>query len=237
MKDREAGILSTVVTEYISSGVPVSSKFLYDNYDFGIKPASIRFVLNFLEDGGYLSQPYTSGGRIPTDKAYEFLIKNLKNNALLTPAKSKTFCELAETFLAGDVEDFVEELSDEIHTLSVGFSIAEGRAFKSGLSKLFGELEEGTASIFQDIASDFEALDGRIYEAIHNFKSIKRNGPEIMIGEKSPFMKNKHLTTVFDLLTVKDDEFLLIAIGPKRMDYEKNYKTFLGIRNAIQEHD
>ena len=233
MKEREAGILRTVVREYIDSGVPVSSKFLYDNYDFGIKPASIRFVLNFLEDGGWLSQPYTSGGRIPTDKAYEFLVKNLKNDISLVPVRSKTFSELAQTFLAGEVEDFLEKLSDEIHTLSVSFSISEGRAFKSGFAKLFQGLDEETASIFQDIASDFETLDNHIFECAHGLQSVKRHGPEIVIGKKSPFMKNKHLTTVFDLLDVRGNEFLLIAIGPKRMDYEKNYKTFLGIRNAL----
>src|SRR5580700_8422643 len=72
MNERTSQILEAAIQEFIDSGEPVSSGRLYEQYDFGIKPAMIRLELDALEEEGYLQQPYHSAGRIPTDRGYEF---------------------------------------------------------------------------------------------------------------------------------------------------------------------
>src|SRR5271155_5233346 len=85
MNDRASQILEAAIQEFIDTGEPVSSGWLYNKYDFGIKPAMIRLELDALEDSGYLEQPYHSAGRVPTDEGYEFYVER----ACLTGASER----------------------------------------------------------------------------------------------------------------------------------------------------
>src|SRR4051794_1139778 len=74
---RARSILYAAVTEFISTGEPVGSRTLAKKYGLDLSPASIRNVLSDLEETGYLHQPHTSAGRIPTDKAFRLFIDTL----------------------------------------------------------------------------------------------------------------------------------------------------------------
>lgn len=236
MLPRSQEILFATVQEYIESGEPVSSKLLFRQYNFGIHPASIRTELNVLETDGWLSQPYTSGGRVPTDRAYEFYIRRLQdrlNDDELKPSRSLS--ELASVFLSGGLnDDFMEGFADELHTLSIGF-MEDGRVIKKGLDELFGRLEVEEAGVFKEIAREFEALDTRIEKYVGR-KDIRKDGFQIFIGEKSPLIKNENLSTICDFYEMPGEvNFFLIAIQPKRANYEKNVRTFRGLKSALQK--
>ena len=70
-------MLYAVVTEFIGSGEPVGSRTLSKKYGFSLSPATIRNVLADLEDAGYLAQPHTSAGRVPTESAFRLFIDAL----------------------------------------------------------------------------------------------------------------------------------------------------------------
>jgi heat-inducible transcriptional repressor len=74
---RARNILYSVITEFISTGEPVGSRTLAKKYGLDLSAASIRNVLADLEDAGYLHQPHTSAGRVPTDKAFRIFIDSL----------------------------------------------------------------------------------------------------------------------------------------------------------------
>lgn len=73
-QDRAGRILAALVDEYISSGEPVASSFLANAAGLGVSPATIRSILSKLEDEGFVQQPHTSAGRIPTDRGYRFYV-------------------------------------------------------------------------------------------------------------------------------------------------------------------
>src|SRR4030043_2035671 len=73
---RQKSILDRIIKEYINTAEPVSSQLLEKNYSFDICPATIRIEMQKLTDGGYLLQPHTSAGRVPTDKAYRSFVDN-----------------------------------------------------------------------------------------------------------------------------------------------------------------
>src|SRR5688572_9648930 len=75
--NRSRKILFAVVTEFIATGDPVGSRTLARKYGLDLSAASIRNVLADLEEAGYLKQPHTSAGRIPTDRALRFFIDTL----------------------------------------------------------------------------------------------------------------------------------------------------------------
>ncbi|RYZ67319.1 MAG: heat-inducible transcription repressor HrcA [Proteobacteria bacterium] len=77
LSPRARKILYAVISEYIASGEPVGSRTLAKKYGLDLSAASIRNVLADLEDGGYLHQPHTSAGRVPTDRAIRFFIDAL----------------------------------------------------------------------------------------------------------------------------------------------------------------
>src|SRR5712675_2434882 len=82
---RARKILFAVVTEFIATGDPVGSRTLARKYGLDLSAASIRNVLADLEEAGYLKQPHTSAGRIPTDRALRLFIDTLMEVRALAP--------------------------------------------------------------------------------------------------------------------------------------------------------
>ena len=75
--DRSKKILNAIVQDYIQTAEPVSSKAIAVKYPMGLSPATIRNIMAELEDQGYLVQPHTSAGRVPTDKGFRLYIDGL----------------------------------------------------------------------------------------------------------------------------------------------------------------
>ncbi|MBU0964515.1 heat-inducible transcriptional repressor HrcA, partial [Patescibacteria group bacterium] len=76
MKDRKNALLSAIINEHIETGNTVASKTIVDNHDFKLSPATIRNEMVCLEKEGYIYQPHTSAGRIPTEKGWKLFIDN-----------------------------------------------------------------------------------------------------------------------------------------------------------------
>ncbi|HZV78602.1 MAG TPA: heat-inducible transcriptional repressor HrcA, partial [Candidatus Binatus sp.] len=74
---RKTSILGTVVYEYIATGEPVGSATLTQKYNLGVSPATVRAEMAALEDEGYLDQPHTSAGRVPSDRGYRYYVDRL----------------------------------------------------------------------------------------------------------------------------------------------------------------
>lgn len=84
LKDRKRKILEVIIKDYINFAEPVGSRTLSKRYNLGISPATIRNEMADLEDMGYLIQPHTSSGRIPTQKAYRFYVDEIMQIEKLT---------------------------------------------------------------------------------------------------------------------------------------------------------
>ncbi|OGY64892.1 MAG: hypothetical protein A3I24_04195 [Candidatus Harrisonbacteria bacterium RIFCSPLOWO2_02_FULL_41_13b] len=221
LKDRPLSILEAVVRDFINTGVPVSSKRLFQDHGFEIKPATIRAELNQLTESGFLSQPHTSGGRIPTDKAYRLFAEHF----VATPNPNFNFPAL-ENWLRSKMNKFIDEVSEELRILSVGYNPRQQEVYKSGLDDLVGSLDfENKKDIFE-VVSDFEMIDERV-NSILNYLD---NRPKVFIG-KSPITKSQNLSVVAGRYKRGEDPLILIAIGPKRMDYEKVIQLFKALNN------
>jgi heat-inducible transcriptional repressor len=80
LNDRKLKILSAIIKSYIQEGEAIGSRTISKKYDLGISPATVRNEMADLEELGYLIQPHTSAGRIPTDKAYRLYVNGLLKN-------------------------------------------------------------------------------------------------------------------------------------------------------------
>src|SRR5437764_14199642 len=75
--DRSKRVLAALIREYIATGEPVASSLLVTGAGLGVSSATVRNILARLEDEGYVQQPHTSAGRIPTDRGYRFYVDML----------------------------------------------------------------------------------------------------------------------------------------------------------------
>jgi heat-inducible transcriptional repressor len=89
LDDRKAAILRAVVEEYIQTAQPVGSTAVSRIPGMAVSPATVRNEMGALERDGYLAQPHTSAGRIPTDKGYRFFVDTLTPRGRLEPAQSQ----------------------------------------------------------------------------------------------------------------------------------------------------
>ncbi len=74
LSERERQVLSIIIQAYVINAAPVGSRYIAKNYNLGLSDATIRNVMADLEDEGYISQPHTSAGRVPTDKGYRYYV-------------------------------------------------------------------------------------------------------------------------------------------------------------------
>ena len=90
LNERKKKILQIIIEDYISSAEPVGSRTIARKYDLGLSPATIRNEMSDLELLGYLEQPHTSAGRIPSAQAYRFYVDALIEPGTLTDKDRKS---------------------------------------------------------------------------------------------------------------------------------------------------
>lgn len=105
LDDRKQDVLRAIVQDYVATQEPVGSKALADRHNLGVSPATIRNDMAALEEEGYITQPHTSAGRVPTDKGYRLFVDRLAGVKPLSGAERRAI----QTFLAGavDLDDVV----------------------------------------------------------------------------------------------------------------------------------
>jgi heat-inducible transcriptional repressor len=123
MTEREIDILHSIVESYIQTGEPVASRTIARQRKDNLSPATIRNVMADLCDGGYLSQPHTSAGRVPTEKAFRSYVQSLARSRLLIAELQRLRTELS---LMNTMEARVERSSHMLMemTSSVGITAA-----------------------------------------------------------------------------------------------------------------
>jgi heat-inducible transcriptional repressor len=122
--NREREILTALVETFISTGEPVGSRTLARSNREGLSAASIRNVMADLSEAGFLEQPHTSSGRVPTTEAYRYYVEQITGSASLAPQEESMISDS----LAGitDVQEFMERTSHVLSLISrnVGVAVA-----------------------------------------------------------------------------------------------------------------
>src|SRR5512142_2584172 len=130
LDSRAREVLREIILQHVSTGAAISSRTLAKSGRFQLSPASLRNVMADLEDLGYLQQPHTSAGRVPTDRGYRFFINHLMKSRKLTQREIETIDdEVAHT-------TEIEEVLGLASRLLSRFSDQVGVAFMPTLSQL-----------------------------------------------------------------------------------------------------
>jgi heat-inducible transcriptional repressor len=98
--ERRFEVLRAIVADYVSHQEPVGSKVLVERYNLGVSSATVRNDMAALEEEGYIAQPHTSAGRVPTDKGYRLFVDRLAEIKPLSPAERRAI----HSFLEGAID-------------------------------------------------------------------------------------------------------------------------------------
>lgn len=131
LDDRKAAILQAVVQEYIATAVPVGSGRVADGPGVDISSATVRNEMAALEKQGYLTQPHTSAGRVPTDKGYRFFVDRVRRR---TPALAAADRRQVRDFFAsahGEVESMLSHTTDLLSALTQWTGVVVGPSSES----------------------------------------------------------------------------------------------------------
>ena len=125
LDDRKTAILSAVVQEYIATAQPVGSGHIAEAPTVNVSSATVRNEMAHLEHEGYLVQPHTSAGRIPTDKGYRYFVDHLTSPGRLDAATTR---QVGEFFSAahGRLEEMLHQTSNLLATLTNNAGVVVG---------------------------------------------------------------------------------------------------------------
>lgn len=242
MKKRQEKILKCIVREYTRKARPISSKTLSEKYKFRLSPASLRSEMVKLTDAGYLSQPHTSAGRVPTEQAYRFFVNKFCKPKLSLEIEK----ELKEIFLGRkQEEEILREMGKFIATVSRNVSILFQKEdfFWQGLSYLLSQPEFYNIDEVIEVIESFEQLHEAIREEILDIEEgIKIYFPS---GVTITWIDDKVDSFEKEKFLFKDEDLSLILgglgtgfigiLGPTRMDYEKNIALIKKARELLTQ--
>lgn len=214
MSPRQNLILLTLVQEYIKTAKAISSGSLVKKYKLGISSATARNELAELESQGYIFQPHTSAGRIPTEKAYQYYVdEKLLKEKIIGP----NLKDLSQIF--GNNEEDLKKVARAIADFSnnaVFWAFHKNNLYYTGISNLFTQPEFQQGEVIIDVSLIIDQMEDIIADI---FDQVK-NGISIEIGNKNPF--GSFLSVVL-LKYVSQGQMGIVGIlGPLRMDYQKN---------------
>jgi len=224
---RQGTILEKIVGEYIGSAKPISSQFLEKKLGLGVCPATIRIEMQKLTDRGYLFQPHTSAGRIPTDKGYRFFVNSLLEKE---PSGFDDIFEIEKMMRAERKNVFkwfsqlTKSLAEAASALTIGY-LSERKFFsREGWEGILKEPEFEDRDFLLSFADFLKSFEKEIESLELNCQT------KIFIGSESPFKKARNFSVILRKYEFpKREKGIVSILGPKRMVYERN----IGLINSL----
>jgi heat-inducible transcriptional repressor len=166
LDDRKLAVLRAIIEDYVSTTEPVGSKSLVDRHNLDVSPATIRNDMAVLEEQGYIAQPHTSAGRIPTDKGYRLFVDRLSSVKPLSPAERRAI----ETFLAGayDLDDVVTRTVRLLAQLTRQVAVVQYPSLRSSSVRHIELVQIATGRLLLVLITDTGRVEQRMVELPDN---------------------------------------------------------------------
>lgn len=214
MTDRQAKILQAVVEQYAEVASPVGSNLLARVFD--VSSATIRSEMAELERLGYITQPHTSAGRVPTDKGYRYYVNQLFESQAPNQEKGAERALTARVQHGGLPEQTIRNAVDTLVELThnLGMATIGNQLYMSGLSNLFGQPEFMHPGQVKEVARLLDNLQPWLYEAAPN-KPLS-----VYIGRENPVGRSAGASLIISRFRSPfSDRSYIGVLGPTRQSY------------------
>ncbi len=261
MDNRRNRILDIIICSYVETAEPVGSRTISKHSDLGLSPASIRNVMADLEEQGYLKQPHTSAGRIPSDKGYRYWVDSLmrpeelletekdwiekeiekaKNIAGLVEKASKLISQLTENAAVIYVRNlkrvsFLNQVLDELieaHRLG-DFLEEETELFVDGIFRVFEQPEFQEVRMIRNLLQAFEEKYDLLQILLGD---LQVQGVHVHIGSENVIGELENVSMVVKDYYVGQTPIGSVGVvGPTRMKYPKVVSVVDFVADSVTE--
>lgn len=221
MTERQVKILEAIVEQHAEIAAPVGSVTLARL--FGVSSATIRSEMAVLEDLGYIMQPYTSAGRVPTDQGYRFYVNQLNDtrdydqprltdrSARAIDARVATVADRTDRAIRSAVDSLAEV------TCNLGLATIGDQLYMSGMSNLFSQPEfTANPDSVQQIARLLDNLEPWLREAAPN------EPLNVFIGAENPIGKSSQASLIISRFrSPYSDRSYIGVLGSTRQEYAR----------------
>jgi heat-inducible transcriptional repressor len=215
MTGRQQNILNAIVEQYAEVASPVGSTLLAKL--FNVSSATIRAEMAELERHGFIMQPHTSAGRVPTDTGYRFYVNSLNEESSVKLPEGRAEKALAARVQqAGAPERMIRNATDTLVELThnLGLATIGNQLYISGLSNLFGQPEFIGGAQVQQIAQLLDNLDPWLREAAPN------EPLSVYIGQENPVGRSAGASLIISRFRSPfSDRSYIGTLGPTRQSY------------------
>jgi heat-inducible transcriptional repressor len=196
---RKKAILYVAVQEYILTAEPVSSQKLVEKYQLGVSSATVRHELAMLEEAGYLKQPHTSAGRIPTDAAYRYYVDCTSNKPGLTGKEEKNIIEMFSE-LDREMESLLKETTKTLSHLTSQVSVVLAPPYKASRLKHIDMVPLTSRYTLLVLITDRGQVLKRKLD--HNFEGIPVDQVERLLNERLQGLSPSEIAGVRDTIVL-----------------------------------
>ncbi len=232
MDPRKLKILQAIIEKFVETAEPIGSKLIYEEYDLDVSPATIRNEMAVLEEEGYIIQPHTSAGRVPTSLAYRLFVDQMKLNLMLFKKAKNEMEILRHQF---DLKRVKEKLYETVAILAhvtqnVSFAMVPDnpRLFYMGLSNVLRKPEFATDP--SRATQVVEVLENRFSDLLKSIE-IKDDQPSFYIGDENVIPEIKSCSLLVQRYRYKGFHGIMGILGATRMDYPYNLAA---LKSAIE---
>lgn len=238
---RQTQILKAVIEEYISTAEAVGSQVLEKKYNLGVSPATIRNEMGYLTDQGFLRQPHTSAGRIPTPLALRFYVDNLMQEKQLSVADEVSARE--EVWDSRfDFDKLMRQaaisLATRTHTLSVAAS-DDGYVYFSGVANILNMPEFFDIDVARTVLTlldEDKRLRQLFFERVYTEGVLGQDPVHIVFGSDLDWPFFDPISITFVHFTIgSSKQGTLGVIGPCRLNFSQVIPTLKYFSTLISD--
>lgn len=234
--DRSRAILAAIIREFIETAEPVGSQAIVVSYHFSVSPATIRNEMVYLEEEGFITQPHTSAGRIPTDQGYRLYVDELADYEVAQKQAEKT---LQKIIVSHTLQKAKEKTYDAVSILAqttgnVSFATLPNnrRTFYLGVSNVLRQPE-----FSRDPFQASQVIE--VLEDNDNFVNILRkldigDSVKIFIGHENILPQIQSCALIVTKYRIADFEGFFGILGPTRMKYPFNHAMVGKVKELLE---
>ncbi len=221
MNDRQSQLLKYIVEGYTETAQPIGSKFIAKESDLQLSSATIRNEMAQLEEEGYITQPHTSAGRIPTIQGIEHYLQHLLE---LTPLADRERQRLQSIYAHGGVRALAKAAAEQSQVAAI---IATGmnNYYYTGFSYLFSRPEFTNHHLVHAISLAVDQLDSVLPQFIADKPGTD---PKVYIGSRNPLGES-----CVAMFVGNNKEILFGFLSPVRTNYAKNLSLLQTIASYL----
>jgi len=224
MEERQKNLLKYIIEEHIQTAAPVSSSLMAEKYFPELSSATIRNEMAGLEELGYIVQPHTSAGRIPTLSGFKHYVDSLENEDGLSARDENNLDKLDLSSDRENIKTMAKKLAEMSNdAVVIGFSPFD--IYYTGLSNLFSQPEFADNELVHSMSQVIDDLDNVMEQVFRD----AGDESEVILGKDNPF--GNDCSAVVSKMIFDNGEIVMAILGPMRMDYSRN----LGLVDYIQK--